>query len=66
MGEGNEGNPATGAGDVTDSRAAAQPPMMRLQEVNPMRSYRWTLVPLPFVALALLVLGLSTLMALPQ
>lgn len=31
-----------------------------------MRSYRWTLVPLPFVALALLVLTLSTLMGLPR
>lgn len=27
-----------------------------------MRSYRWTLVPLPFVALALLVLTLSAIL----
>lgn len=31
-----------------------------------MRSYRWTLVPLPFVALALLVLTLSTILGLPR
>lgn len=31
-----------------------------------MRSYRWTLVPLPFVALALLVLTLSAFLGLPQ
>ncbi len=30
-----------------------------------MRSYRWTLVPLPFVALALLVAAVSILVRLP-
>jgi hypothetical protein len=31
-----------------------------------MRSYRWTLVPLPFVALALLVAVISAFVGLPQ
>jgi hypothetical protein len=31
-----------------------------------MRSYRWTLVPLPFVALALLIFTLSTLVGLAR
>jgi hypothetical protein len=31
-----------------------------------MRSYRWTLVPLPFVALAFGVFTLSTLIGLPR
>lgn len=38
----------------------------RWQEVNPMRSYRRTLVPLPFVALALLVFSLSAVLGLPR
>jgi hypothetical protein len=31
-----------------------------------MRSYRWTLVPLPFVALVLLVLALSAYLSAPR
>jgi hypothetical protein len=31
-----------------------------------MRSYRWTLVPLPFVALALVVFSLSALVGMPR
>lgn len=36
------------------------------EEVNPMRQYRWTLVPLAFVALALLVAALSAVVGSPR
>ena len=36
------------------------------QEVNPMRHYRWALVSVPFVVLALLVGALSVMLAMPR
>jgi hypothetical protein len=40
--------------------------MIGAKEVKPMRPYRWTLVPLPFVALALLVAVLSVVLGAPR
>jgi hypothetical protein len=36
------------------------------QEVKPMRHYRWAIVSVPFVALALLVGALSVMLAMPR